>query len=286
MTTTPTSATNSVAPAPTTPTIIYSNTARFPLGQIVATPGALELLQETGFSAAALISRHVHGSWGDLCEEDRAENEFAVSRRLRILSCYRLVDAERLAGLAGSPRHQGVAAVIDAGRSYLELDDVLETLDEPPFLLVLDGVTDPHNLGACLRVADAMGVHAVIAPKDKSAPLNATVSKVACGAAEVMPYIQVTNLARTLREMKDKGIWIVGTDMDGSSDLYHFEQTGPLAWVLGAEGHGMRRLTREYCDALVSIPMYGTVESLNVSVATGIVLAESRRQRQLLAERG
>ncbi len=208
--------------------------------------------------------------------------ELAEQQKRKVVA----VDAERLAGLAGSPRHQGVAAVIDAGRSYLELDDVLETLDEPPFLLVLDGVTDPHNLGACLRVADAMGVHAVIAPKDKSAPLNATVSKVACGAAEVMPYIQVTNLARTLREMKDKGIWIVGTDMDGSSDLYHFEQTGPLAWVLGAEGHGMRRLTREYCDALVSIPMYGTVESLNVSVATGIVLAESRRQRQLLAERG
>ena len=208
--------------------------------------------------------------------------ELAEQQKRKVVA----VDAERLTGLVGSPRHQGVAAVIDAGRSYLELDDVLETLDEPPFLLVLDGVTDPHNLGACLRVADAMGVHAVIAPKDKSAPLNATVSKVACGAAEVMPYIQVTNLARTLREMKDQGIWIVGTDMDGSSDLYHFEQTGPLAWVLGAEGHGMRRLTREHCDALVSIPMFGTVESLNVSVATGIVLAESRRQRQLLAERG
>jgi len=195
------------------------------------------------------------------------------------------LDADRLAALAGSARHQGVVAVINVGQSYLELDDVLETLDEPPFLLVLDGVTDPHNLGACLRVADAMGVHAVIAPKDKSAPINATVSKVACGAAEIMPYIQVTNLARTLREMKDKDIWIVGTDADGSSDLYHFEQTGPLAWVMGAEGHGMRRLTRELCDTLVSIPMYGTVESLNVSVASGIVLAESRRQRQMLAEK-
>ncbi|MDR3410561.1 MAG: 23S rRNA (guanosine(2251)-2'-O)-methyltransferase RlmB [Formivibrio sp.] len=195
------------------------------------------------------------------------------------------LDTDRLTALAGSPRHQGVAAVIDIGKSFLALEDVLETLDEPPFLLVLDGITDPHNLGACLRVADAMGVHAVIAPKDKSAPINATVSKVACGAAEIMPYIMVTNLARTLREMKDAGIWIVGTDADGSSDLYHFEQTGPLAWVLGAEGHGMRRLTREHCDALVSIPMYGTVESLNVSVATGIVLAESRRQRQMLAER-
>ncbi len=196
------------------------------------------------------------------------------------------LDNDRLTALAGSPRHQGVAALIDIGKSFLALEDVLEDLDEPPFLLVLDGVTDPHNLGACLRVADAMGVHAVIAPKDKSAPINATVSKVACGAAEVVPYIMVTNLARALRDMKDAGVWIVGTDADGSSDLYHFEQTGALAWVLGAEGHGMRRLTREHCDALVSIPMYGTVESLNVSVATGIVLAESRRQRQMLAERG
>lgn len=194
------------------------------------------------------------------------------------------VDADRLAQMAGSPRHQGVVAFIDVGKSYLALEDVLETLDEPPFLLVLDGVTDPHNLGACLRVADAMGVHAVIAPKDKSAPINATVSKVACGAAEIMPYIMVTNLARTLRDMKDAGIWIVGTDADGSSDLHHFSQTGPIAWVLGAEGSGMRRLTREHCDALVSIPMYGTVESLNVSVATGIILAESRRQRQMLTE--
>ncbi len=196
------------------------------------------------------------------------------------------VDADRLQGLAGSTRHQGVAALIDASRNFVALEDVLEDLHEPPLLLVLDGVTDPHNLGACLRVADAMGAHAVIAPKDKSVAINATVSKVACGAAEVVPYIMVTNLARTLRDLKDAGVWIVGTDAEGSSDLFHFEQTGPLAWVLGAEGHGMRRLTREHCDALVSIPMYGSVESLNVSVATGIVLAESRRQRQLLAERG
>ena len=195
------------------------------------------------------------------------------------------VDAERLQGLAGSPRHQGVAALIDVSKNFVALEDVLEDLETPPLLLVLDGITDPHNLGACLRVADAMGVDAVIAPKDKSVSINATVSKVACGAAEVVPYIMVTNLARTLREIKDAGIWIVGTDAEGSSDLFHFEQTGPLAWVLGAEGHGMRRLTREHCDTLVSIPMFGSVESLNVSVATGIVLAESRRQRLLAAER-
>ncbi|WP_374347633.1 23S rRNA (guanosine(2251)-2'-O)-methyltransferase RlmB [Chitinimonas sp.] len=188
-------------------------------------------------------------------------------------------DVGRLDGLAGHQRHQGVVAVIDASQQHVVLEEVLEDLKEPPLLLILDGITDPHNLGACLRVADAMGAHAVIAPKDKSVGLNATVSKVACGAAEVVPYIVVTNLARTLRDLKDAGVWIAGTDMDTETDLFHFNQTGPLAWVMGAEGHGMRRLTREHCDVLVSIPMFGSVESLNVSVASGICLAESRRQR-------
>ncbi|SFZ75049.1 23S rRNA (guanosine(2251)-2'-O)-methyltransferase RlmB [Chitinimonas taiwanensis] len=193
-------------------------------------------------------------------------------------------DASRLDGLTGQRSHQGVAAVIDANKTFMALEDVLEDISGPPLLLILDGITDPHNLGACLRVADAMGVHAVIAPKDKSVGINATVSKVACGAAEVMPYIVVTNLARTLRDIKDAGIWVAGTDMDTKTDLYHFDQTGPLAWVMGAEGEGMRRLTREHCDVLVSIPMFGTVESLNVSVASGICLSESRRQRVLQAE--
>lgn len=173
--------------------------------------------------------------------------------------------------------------MIDASMNYVDLDDVLENLSEPPLLLILDGVTDPHNLGACLRVADAMGAHAVIAPKDRSATLNATVSKVACGAAEVVPYITVTNLARTLRDLKDAGVWIAGTTMEADTDLYHFDASGPLAWVMGAEGEGMRRLTREHCDVLVSIPMFGTVESLNVSVSSGMVLSESRRQRVLKA---
>lgn len=192
------------------------------------------------------------------------------------------VDMQRLDGLVGAGRHQGVAALIDAGKSHVTLDDVLDSLTEPPLLLVLDGVTDPHNLGACLRVADAMGAHAVVAPKDKSVGVNATVSKVACGAAEVMPYVTVTNLARTLRDLKDRGIWVAGTAADGETDLFHFEQTGPLAWVLGAEGSGLRRLTREHCDIMVSIPMFGTVESLNVSVASGLCLAESRRQRVMV----
>ena len=191
------------------------------------------------------------------------------------------VDATRLDAMTGRARHQGVAAQIDASHQHVTLDDVLAYLDEPPLLLVLDGVTDPHNLGACLRVADAMGAHAVIAPKDRAAGLNATVSKVACGAAEVVPYLMVTNLARTLREIKDAGILVAGTTMEAEQTLYQCDARGPLAWVLGAEGEGMRRLTREHCDLLVSIPMFGTVESLNVSVSAGMLLSESRRQRLL-----
>ncbi len=195
------------------------------------------------------------------------------------------VDQDRLNALSKHARHQGIVGFIDASKNHVYLEDVLENLSEPPFLLVLDGITDPHNLGACLRVADAMGVHAVIAPKDKSAGLNATVSKVACGAAEVVPFVAVTNLARTLRELKEQDIWIVGTEMNAPTDLYHFEAgAGGIAWVLGAEGDGMRRLTKEHCDTLVSIPMFGSVESLNVSVSAGMVLSETRRQRQLKQE--
>jgi len=144
---------------------------------------------------------------------------------------------------------------------------------------VLDGVTDPHNLGACLRVADALGVHAVVAPKDRSAGLTPTVAKVASGAAETIPFIPVTNLARTMEELKDLGLQVIGADESGPESLLEAELTGPLAWVLGAEGEGMRRLTRERCDRLVRIPMLGSVESLNVSVAAGLCLYETRRQR-------
>ena len=179
-------------------------------------------------------------------------------------------------------RHQGVAAVSEARGQAADWADAIAGV-EKPLLLVLDSIQDPHNLGACLRVADAMGVHAVIAPKNRSVGLNATVSKVACGAAETVPYITVTNLARTLRELKERDIWIVGTDMGGEADLFHYDIPAAVAWVMGNEGEGMRRLTREHCDALVSIPMLGTVESLNVSVSTGMVLAETRRQRVLKA---
>jgi 23S rRNA (guanosine2251-2'-O)-methyltransferase len=194
---------------------------------------------------------------------------------VRLISC----DSSRLAGMAEGARHQGVAALIDETRSYIDVDDVLDTLAEPALLLVLDGVQDPHNLGACLRVSDAFGVHAVLAPKDRAVGLTATVFKVASGAADAVPYISVTNLTRTLRGLKQRGISIVGATADGQSDLDTVDLDGPIAWVLGAEGKGMRRLTRETCDRLVSIPMLGSVESLNVSVSAGICLFETRRQR-------
>jgi 23S rRNA (guanosine2251-2'-O)-methyltransferase len=191
------------------------------------------------------------------------------------------VDAKRLDGLTGHARHQGVAARVAATALKHDLDDVLETINGPPLLLVLDGVQDPHNLGACLRVADAFGVHAVIAPKDRAVGITPVVSKVASGAAETMPYIAVTNLARTLRDLKESGVWIVGADEAGTADLYDAKLVGPLAWVMGAEGEGMRRLTREHCDELVRIPMSGSVDSLNVSVASGVCLGESFRQRRV-----
>jgi 23S rRNA (guanosine2251-2'-O)-methyltransferase len=195
------------------------------------------------------------------------------------------VERSRLDGMAGmNGRHQGVIArVVDTPIPYKDIHDILESdLTEPPFFLILDGVEDPHNLGACLRVADAMGVHAVIAPKDRAVGLNATVRKVACGAAETVPFIAVTNLARTIRELKEAGVFVIGTTMDAPSTLLDTKLDGPIAIVLGAEGDGIRRLTAETCDALMTIPMYGSVESLNVSVASGICLYEARRQRSLL----
>ncbi|MBF1995648.1 23S rRNA (guanosine(2251)-2'-O)-methyltransferase RlmB [Serratia symbiotica] len=176
--------------------------------------------------------------------------------------------------------HQGIIARVREGRKPQENDlpALLESVDTP-FLLVLDGVTDPHNLGACLRSADAAGVHAVIVPRDRSAQLNATAKKVACGAAENVPLIRVTNLVRTLRLLQEMNVWVVGTAGEADHTLYQSKMTGPMALVMGAEGEGMRRLTREHCDELISIPMAGMVSSLNVSVATGICLFEAVRQR-------
>ncbi|WP_151704100.1 23S rRNA (guanosine(2251)-2'-O)-methyltransferase RlmB [Nitrincola alkalilacustris] len=187
---------------------------------------------------------------------------------------------KRLDDMAGGV-HQGIVADCKPMQAQDEtyLDYLLDSNDEPLLLLVLDGVTDPHNLGACLRTAEAAGVQAVIAPKDKSAPLNATVSKVACGAAETVPYIQVTNLARSMQKMQAAGIWITGTAGEAEHTLYEVDLKGSMALVMGAEGKGMRRLTREHCDQLVKIPMLGQISSLNVSVATGVCLFEVVRQR-------
>ncbi|MGB7543193.1 MAG: 23S rRNA (guanosine(2251)-2'-O)-methyltransferase RlmB [Burkholderiales bacterium] len=190
------------------------------------------------------------------------------------------VPTRRLDGFYGGGRHQGVVAIAHEASAQESLEDRLDSLKEPPLLLVLDGVTDPHNLGACLRVADAAGAHAVIAPKDRAAGISATVSKVASGAAESVPYYMVTNLARTLDELKERNIWIVGADERAAKTLYDAELPPSIAWVLGAEGEGMRRLTRERCDLLVKIPMRGQVESLNVSVASGVCLFESLRRRR------
>jgi 23S rRNA (guanosine2251-2'-O)-methyltransferase len=204
----------------------------------------------------------------------------------------RLIEADgmRLSKLCGGHGHQGVAARVHSIEQVHSLDELLENLESTqlalpldqrvnPLILVLDGVTDPHNLGACLRVADGAGVHAVIAPKDHAAGINATVAKVASGAAETVPYFMVTNLARTLGELKERNIWIIGTSDTATQTLYQADLTGPVALVLGAEGAGMRQLTSKTCDQLVSIPMRGAVESLNVSVASGVCLYEALRQR-------
>ncbi|MBA3589912.1 23S rRNA (guanosine(2251)-2'-O)-methyltransferase RlmB [Methylibium sp.] len=188
-------------------------------------------------------------------------------------------DELRLQALSGTHRHQGVVAKVAPLPVSKSLDDLLDAVDGPPLLLVLDGVTDPHNLGACLRVADGAGAHAVIAPKDHAVGLNATVSKVASGAAETVPYFMVTNLARTLGELKERNIWTVGLGDDEPRTLYAADLRQPLALVLGAEGSGLRQLTRKTCDEAVSLPMAGAVESLNVSVASGICLYEAVRQR-------
>jgi 23S rRNA (guanosine2251-2'-O)-methyltransferase len=188
-------------------------------------------------------------------------------------------DASRIEGLAGSARHQGVAACVASVEIRTSLEELLAQAHGQALLLVLDGVQDPHNLGACLRVADAFGAHALVAPKDRAVGLTPAVAKVASGAAETVPYLQVTNLVRALKQMQETGLWIMGADQEGGAALSQARLDGPLAFVLGAEGEGLRRLTREACDQLLRIPMQGSVESLNVSVAAGICLYECRRQR-------
>jgi 23S rRNA (guanosine2251-2'-O)-methyltransferase len=188
------------------------------------------------------------------------------------------VPTKRLDGFYGGGRHQGVVARVEVKNVADDLNQILEQVKNP-LLLVLDGVTDPHNLGACLRVANAAGAHAVIAPRDRATGITPVVSKVASGAAEATRYLMVTNLARTLTEIKERNIWVVGADERADKTLYEADLPRSIAWVLGAEGEGMRRLTRESCDLLVRIPMRGEVESLNVSVSAGICLFESLRRR-------
>jgi len=223
--------------------------------------------------AGSIREIYLDSSRGD--QRARGLARLAQERGVRVMT----TDGARLDGMTQHARHQGVVARVDSALPAQDLDSVLDGLGEPALLLILDGVTDPHNLGACLRVADAMGVHAVVAPKDRAAGITPIVEKVASGAAETVPFISVTNLARAMRELKEREIWLIGADQQADRDLYSVKLEGPLAWVLGAEGEGMRRLTRENCDELVRIPMLGTVESLNVSVSAGICLAETRRQR-------
>ncbi|MDO8653662.1 MAG: 23S rRNA (guanosine(2251)-2'-O)-methyltransferase RlmB [Undibacterium sp.] len=235
-----------------------------------------------GFHAVTSRIRHeastVEEIYVDSGRSDRRMQELihaAKSAGVRVIP----TDDQRLSNIVGTRRHQGVVAKAGELSLARNLDELLDAIEGPPLLLVLDGITDPHNLGACLRVADGVGAHAVIAPKDRAVGLNATAAKVASGAAETVPYITVTNLARTLRELKERDIMLVGTTDDVDKNIYDVNFKGGVAIIMGSEGEGMRRLTRETCDVLVQIPMFGSVESLNVSVASGVCLYEARRQR-------
>jgi 23S rRNA (guanosine2251-2'-O)-methyltransferase len=242
--------------------------------------GANKILM--GFHAVAARLRHAPDSvkevFVDKTRRDRRMLDLiqtAEAKGVRVM----LADVARLDGFSKGERHQGVVALAAEVSLARTLDEVLDGAEGTPLFLVLDGVTDPHNLGACLRVADGAGVHAVIAPKDRSAGINATTAKVASGAADSVPYVTVTNLATALRQLKEQNVWVVGTDEQAEKTVFDLDMRGPMALVLGAEGEGMRRLTRETCDELVRIPMAGAVESLNVSVSAGVCLFEAVRQR-------
>ena len=237
-----------------------------------------------GINAVAAALENDAVNVRELLIEARARNprlqEIADAARAAGIAV-RTVPSDALEKISGGNRHQGVAASYAASRTFDEhdIDALLEAAVGPPLLLILDGVQDPHNLGACLRSAAAAGVTAVVIPKDKSAPVNATVRKTSAGAADRVPILRVTNLARTLETLKQAGVWMVGLAGEATQSLYALDLKGPIGIVMGGEGEGMRRLTREHCDWLAQIPMSGAVESLNVSVATGIALFEARRQR-------
>jgi len=230
-----------------------------------------------------LLKQHperVRQIWLQTGREDARGNEIAELARAVGLSVQR-ADARTLDRMSEEGAHQGVIAEVEAAAGWSEDDlwNALDALEGPPLLLVLDGVQDPHNLGACLRTADACGVHALIVPRDRAATLTPAARKVAAGAAETVPLVTVTNLARTLRALRERSIWIVGTDADAAQRSQDAKLTGPIAAVMGGEAQGLRRLTRENCDLLVRLPTAGAVESLNVSVATGMMLYEIVRQR-------
>lgn len=212
-------------------------------------------------------------------QDDRLLKIINLSRKLGV--SVQFMARKALDNKAGDERHQGIMARVTPAKQLTEADlaQLVEGAKEPPFILILDGVTDPHNLGACMRSADAAGVTCIIAPKDNASKITSTVQKVACGAADTVPFISVTNLARTMRYLQEQQVWIIGAAGETDQTLYDADLKGPLAIAMGAEGSGLRRLTREHCDVLVKIPMVGTVSSLNVSVATGICLFEATRQR-------
>jgi 23S rRNA (guanosine2251-2'-O)-methyltransferase len=235
-----------------------------------------------GFHAVGARLRHAPASIETIYVDERRRDGRMVDLQQRAKSLgVRItpIDAGRLRGLAGEAPHQGVVALAAELEQAVTLDDVLNCVDANTLLLLLDGVTDPRNLGACLRVADAAGVSAVIVPRDRSAGLTPSALKAAAGAAETVPLIAVTNLARAMDDLRDADVRMVGAAGEAKQSLYELDLTGPLAWALGAEDSGLRRLTRERCDVLAHIPLAGHVESLNVSVATGICLFESKRQR-------
>jgi len=226
-----------------------------------------------------LDAQSLRAVYYDPARRDRRMGDFLKQATPLLGDRLHSANSERLHSLAGHDRHQGLVALADKMTVARTLPELVDGIEGPALLLVLDGVTDPHNLGACLRVADGAGVHGVVVPKDRSAHVNATVTKVASGAAEVVPIIPVTNLARSMKELKEMGITLIGTDEEAELSIYDLDLTGSIGIVMGAEGDGMRRLTRENCDQLVRIPMQGVVESLNVSVASGVCLFEAVRQR-------
>lgn len=237
-----------------------------------------------GFHAVSARLRHAPASIETIYVDERRRDGRMVDLQQRAKSLgvrVALIDVERLRGLAGEAPHQGVVALAAELEQAVSLDDVLNRIDANTLLLLLDGVTDPRNLGACLRVADAAGVSAVIVPRDRSAGLTPSALKAAAGAAETVPLIAVTNLARAMDDLRDVDVRMVGAAGEAKQSIYELDLTGPLAWALGAEDSGLRRLTRERCDVLARIPLAGHVESLNVSVATGICLFESKRRRSM-----